>query len=214
MRTLGHEDYLKLREGARIIEADRHGDKVLLLPDGTYVKLFRRKRLLTSAAFYPYVQRFADNVHALVARGIPCPELIGIYRVPAIDRDAVHYHPLVGHTLRGIVKDDPSPAEAERLRIALGEFIARLHQLGVYFRSLHLGNIVLTPQNTLGLIDLADMSPRRRSLGRLLRVRNMKHLLRYREEAAWLCAGGSFFSAYNRSSGYHLAPYPCASTPT
>lgn len=206
MRTLGHEDYLRLREGARVIEADRHGDKVLLLPDDTYVKLFRRKRLLTSAAFYPYARRFADNIDALVARGIPCPELIALYRVEAIDRDAIHYRPLAGRTLRHIVKDGPDAAEAETLRIALGEFVARLHQLGVYFRSLHLGNIVLTPERALGLIDLADMSPRRGSLGRLLRARNMRHLLRYPEETAWLCAGGSFFAAYNRASGYHLAP--------
>ncbi|QDF98949.1 toluene tolerance protein [Azoarcus sp. DD4] len=206
MRTLAHEDYLRLREGARIIEADRYGDKVLLLPDDTYVKLFRRKRLLTSATFYPYARRFADNIDALVQRGVPCPTLIALYRIAAIDRDAIHYRPLAGRTLRHIVKDGPDAAASERLRLALGEFVARLHGLGVYFRSLHLGNIVLTPDGALGLIDLADMSPRRRSLGRLLRTRNMKHLLRYPEETAWLCAGGSFFSAYNRASGYQLSP--------
>lgn len=206
MRTLGHEDYLKLREGARIIEADRHGDKVLLLPDDTYVKLFRRKRLLTSASFYPYARRFADNIDALAQRGIPCPTLIALYRVASIDRDAIHYRPLAGRTLRHIVADGPDAAESERLRRALGEFVARLHELGVYFRSLHLGNIVLTPDGALGLIDLADMSPRRRRLGRLLRARNMKHLLRYPKETAWLCAGGAFFAAYNQSSGYRLSP--------
>lgn len=206
MRPLGHEDYLQLREGARIIEADRYGDKVLLLPDDTYVKLFRRKRLLTSATFYPYARRFADNLDALTERGIPCPILIALYRVGSIDRDAIHYRPLAGRTLRHIVKDGPDAAQAERLRRALGEFVARLHQLGVYFRSLHLGNIVLTPDGTLGLIDLADMVPRRRSLGRLLRTRNMKHLLRYPEETIWLCEGGSFFAAYNQASGYRLAP--------
>lgn len=206
MRTLAHEDYLKLREGARIIEADRYGDKVLLLPDGTYVKLFRRKRLLSSAAFYPYARRFADNIEALAARAIPCPQLIALYRVAAIERDAIHYRPLEGRTLRHIVKDGPEAAEAERLRTALGEFVARLHAQGVYFRSLHLGNIVLTPAGELGLIDLADLSPRRGSLGRLLRARNLKHLLRYPEETAWLCAGGGFFAAYNRASGLRLAP--------
>lgn len=206
MRTVGHDEYLRLREGARTIEADRYGDKVLLLPDETYVKLFRRKRLLTSAAFYPYALRFADNLDALTRLAIPCPITIALYRITSIDRDAIHYRPLVGRTLRHIVKSEPDSAEAERLRKALAEFIARLHALGVYFRSLHLGNIVLTPDNTLGLIDVADMSLRQRSLGRLLRTRNMKHLLRYPEEATWLCAGGSFFDAYNHASGYRLSP--------
>lgn len=205
MRTVGHDEYLRLREGARTIEADRYGDKVLLLPDETYVKLFRRKRLLTSAAFYPYAVRFSENLAALTQLSIPCPTMIALYRITLIDRDAVHYKPLVGRTLRHIVQAGPNAADAECLRLALAEFVARLHGLGVYFRSLHLGNIVLTPVNTLGLIDVADMSLRQRSLGRLLRMRNMKHLLRYPVEGMWLCEGGSFFDAYNHASGYRLS---------
>jgi len=33
MKKLSEEAYLTLREGAKIIEADVHGDKVQLLPD-------------------------------------------------------------------------------------------------------------------------------------------------------------------------------------
>lgn len=43
---LSHDAYLEMREGARVVEADRHGDKVLLLADGSYFKMFRRKRLV------------------------------------------------------------------------------------------------------------------------------------------------------------------------
>ncbi|NMG33893.1 toluene tolerance protein [Azoarcus sp. TTM-91] len=206
LHSLGYEDYLKLREGALVIEADRYGDKVLLLPDGSYIKLFRRKRLLSSAAFYPYVRRFADNVQALHARGIPCPDIIALYRIPHIERDAVHYRPLVGETLRRLLKQTPPPeAEACRLREQIGSFVARLHRLGVYFRSLHLGNIVLTPSGELGLIDVADMTTRQRALGYLLRKRNLKHLLRYPEETAWLCADGKFLTSYNHASGFKLS---------
>lgn len=204
MRILAHEGYLQLREGARVIEADRHGDKVLLLPDSTYVKLFRRKRILSSAAFYPYARRFADNIQALTACGIPCPQLIALYRIPAIARDAIHYLPLDGHTVRQIVKERPGAAEAERLRGALGAFVAGLHERGVYFRSLHLGNIVRRPDGTFGLIDLADMRMRSARLGQLLRARNLKHLLRYPEEADWLCEHGTFFAAYNQASGLRM----------
>ena len=61
MKRVALEDYLKLRDGGELIERDRHGEKVVRRPDGTMLKLFRRKRLVSSALFYPYAQRFADN---------------------------------------------------------------------------------------------------------------------------------------------------------
>ncbi len=61
MVKLEYESFLSLREGAEVVEADGHGEKVLLLRDGTYRKLFRRKRLVSSAVWYPYSPRFSDN---------------------------------------------------------------------------------------------------------------------------------------------------------
>ena len=100
MQILQYDNYLALREGAKVIEKDVHGDKVRLLQDGTYMKLFRRKRLISSALFWPYAQRFADNAAKLKALGIPCPEVINVYRIPQIKRDMVHYRPLPGLPLR------------------------------------------------------------------------------------------------------------------
>lgn len=71
MQALDHTRYLALREGAQVLEADGSGDKVLRLTDGSILKLFRRKRLLSSAAWYPYAKRFADNCDALRERHIP-----------------------------------------------------------------------------------------------------------------------------------------------
>ena len=48
----------------------------MILQDGTLLKLFRRKRLITSAAIWPYAQRFADNAKKLEKLGIPCPKII------------------------------------------------------------------------------------------------------------------------------------------
>ena len=84
-----HSAYLALRENATVLEADGSGDKVLLLEDGTILKLFRRKRLISSALLFPYAQRFADNIDALKKRGIPCPDVIATYRIASISRDAV-----------------------------------------------------------------------------------------------------------------------------
>ncbi|MDR1227656.1 MAG: lipopolysaccharide kinase InaA family protein [Azoarcus sp.] len=192
--------YRILTADAEIIERDSHGAKVLLLPDESYFKLFRRKRLLSSALWRPYAQRFADACRALAERRIPCPEVIALYRISSIERDAVHYRPLPGQTLRQILKQGIDEADAAQLRRQLGAFVARLHSVGIYFRSLHLGNIMLTPQKTLGLIDLADMRIYRHSLGGILRQRNLKHMLRYPEEAGWLAGSGEFLTAYRANA--------------
>ena len=47
MHPMEHSAYLALRENATVLEADGSGDKVLLLEDGTIIKLFRRKRLIS-----------------------------------------------------------------------------------------------------------------------------------------------------------------------
>lgn len=191
MQKLDHAAYLKLREGADILEADGTGDKVLRLTDGTMLKLFRRKRLLTSALWSPYAARFADNCAALRARKIECPSVRQVYRIPGIERDAVHYDPLPGQTLRELSLNAP-----EGLRAKVGEFIAYLHEQGIYFRSAHLGNIVMTPEGTLGLIDIADLRAYRKPLPKALRLRNFRHMLRYRQDREWLLQDRQFLDRY------------------
>ncbi|MDH0305207.1 MULTISPECIES: phosphotransferase [unclassified Pseudomonas] len=195
MQALDHARYLALREGAHVLEADGTGDKVLRLRDGSMFKLFRRKRLISSAAWYPYARRFADNCKALAERGIPCPQVMAVYRIAEIARDAVHYAPLPGHTLRQLLEQ---PGAHAGLRDQLGRFIAKLHETGVYFRSAHLGNVVLTPEGTLGLIDVADLRTYSTPLRRSQRLRNFRHMLRYREDREWLLADGdnAFVEAY------------------
>jgi tRNA A-37 threonylcarbamoyl transferase component Bud32 len=190
MQALDGGRYLALREGAQVLEADGSGDKVLRLADGSMLKLFRRKRLFTSAAWYPYARRFADNCRHLQRRGIPCPEVTALYRIAEIERDAVHYTPLPGSTLRQLIAAGTAHAP---LRTQLGAFVAKLHESGVYFRSVHLGNVVLTPEGTLGLIDIADLRVSSRPLRRSLRLRNFKHMLRYAQDHQWLMAGGDAF---------------------
>ncbi|BCG27357.1 toluene tolerance protein [Pseudomonas tohonis] len=183
MQALNHETYLELSSGAEVLERDGHGEKVLHLVDGSIFKLFRRKRFLSSTAFYPYAQRFSDNVEQLKNKGIPCPEMIGVYRIKGIDRDVVHYKPLPGETLRHVKNRLDNDDD---LRRRLGIFIAELHAKGIYFRSLHLGNIVLTPDEKLGLIDIADLKSLNKALSQSMRLRNFHHLLRYHEDRKWL----------------------------
>lgn len=184
MQKLDHQDYLALRENCKVIEKDGFGDKVMILQDGTFLKLFRRKRLITSAAIWPYAQRFADNAKKLEKLGIPCPEIIQVYRIPSIERDAVHYHPLSGQTLRDIYSGEAEYPDDLRERFL--EFVEHIQDLGVYFRSIHLGNVVLTPEGELGLIDISDMKIFRRPLSKWQRKRNKEHMISNTHDQAWL----------------------------
>ncbi|NLY13350.1 MAG: toluene tolerance protein [Gammaproteobacteria bacterium] len=184
MQKLDHQDYLTLRDNCKVIEQDGSGDKVLILQDGTFLKLFRRKRLITSAAIWPYAQRFADNAKKLEKLGIPCPKIIQVYRIPSIERDAVHYHPLPGTTLRDLYSGDKEYPDDLRERFLT--FVEHIQDLGVYFRSIHLGNVVLTPENELGLIDISDMKIFRRPLSKWQRRRNYEHMVRDPEDTHWL----------------------------
>ncbi len=184
MHKLDHKDYLALRENCKIIEKDGFGDKVMVLQDGTFLKLFRRKRLISSAAIWPYAQRFANNAKKLEKLGIPCPQIIQVYRIPSIERDAVHYHPLPGTTLRDIYRGDTGYPDDLRERFT--QFVEHIQNLGVFFRSIHLGNVVLTPENELGLIDISDMKIFRRPLSKWQQKRNLEHIIKDERDEEWL----------------------------
>lgn len=180
------DEYEALRAGAKMLECDAYGDKVLRLANGNILKLFRRKRLLSSSAWKPYAQRFADNCEALKRLGIPVPEVISVRRVPAISRDIVLYAPLPGNTLRELRRSCLPPGEENKLKQQFIQFVSRLHDKGIYFRSLHLGNVVLTPDGTLGLIDVADLKIYRRPLNDWLRGRNTRRIKTIQEDMDFL----------------------------
>ncbi|MNJ72965.1 3-deoxy-D-manno-octulosonic-acid kinase [compost metagenome] len=80
----------------------------------------------------------------------------------------------------------------------VGAFLGQLHELGVYFRSLHLGNVLILPDGRFGLIDLSDMQISGRPLARWKRERNLQHMLRYAEDSHWL----TVLHRQNLLSGY------------
>ena len=123
---------------------------------------------------------------ALQQRGILVPRVIAALRIPSIKRDAVRYDPLVGVTLRSLVRQGLDPETEIRLKKQFTEFVIHLHALGIYFRSLHLGNVVLTPAGALGLIDFSDLRVYRWPLPVFMRRRNIQRMLGIDEERGWI----------------------------
>lgn len=169
----------QLIEGASILEADSYGPKVYLLQDGNILKLFRRKRLFSSALLRPYSTRFINNAARLQRLGVPTLEVLALYKLQKPGMTAVLYRPLPGKTLRQLSNQENF--SWQHTLPALVELIRSLHASGIYFRSLHLGNIVVTPENQLGLIDVADMRFLRPPLSARMIRRNVQHMVRYIE---------------------------------
>ena len=160
MQSIDHSTYEALRKGAHVLEADGSGDKVLRLADGRMLKLFRRKRLLSSALFYPYAQRFADNTRALEQRGILCPKVIAVYRIPSIERDGVYYSPLAGNTVRqlqGTVQSDQAQLDAAKLQLTHTRVVAPISgRLGL--KQTELGSLVRAGDAN-GIVSINQTDP-------------------------------------------------------
>lgn len=200
IQRLSSTAYQALIEGAEVIEQDHFGDKVLKLKDKTFLKLFRVKSTISSAWLRPYSVRFVRNATELMARGIQTVDIISCYRLERYKNTAVHYRPLPGRTLRQVfpaLDEDGTRVLAEQV----AQYIAHLHEQGIYFRSLHMGNILKLPDGALGLIDIADMRFSRSPLKEALRLRNLHHLARYEQDVQYLIKDQAFCSTYASQAG-------------
>lgn len=185
VQKLSATDLQQMSLDAQVIEEDGLGPKVLRLTDGSFLKLFRRRRWYTSGSFNPYSERFAVNSEQLRLMGIPTPQVLNLYRLND-GSSAVHYAPLPGHTLRQVLQSITAPAVRQALVERFGKFMAQLHEKGVYFRSLHLGNVLVLEDGEFGLIDLADLRVYPSPLSLALRQRNLRHMQRYTVDKRWL----------------------------
>ena len=185
VRSLSRAALDTLQAHAHVIEEDGLGPKVLRLENGNFLKLFRGRRCYTSGSFNPYSERFAVNSERLQDMGIAAPKILDLYQLTD-GSTAVLYQPLPGQTLRQVMQSMGSPAVRQALVERFGKFLAVLHGKGVYFRSLHLGNVLLMDDGEFALIDIADMHIYPSSLRIALRKRNLRHMQRYPEDRRWL----------------------------
>jgi hypothetical protein len=189
MQRMTQAQFESLTHAARTLSADEYGVKVLVTPDDRVIKLFRRKRLLSSALWFPYARRFDFAARELAARGIPAVRVEQVARVPSLRRDLVVYRRLDGATLREALASNHDN-NGERLLPLLASFLAMLHERGVYFRAVHFGNVLVQAseegQPRLALIDVSESRFRRGPLSPTLRARNLRPLVKYAEDRSAL----------------------------
>lgn len=173
------EDFAQLSLNAKVLEQDERGVKVLQMGNGNILKVFRVRRTLSLARVYSYARHFCRNADKLKQLGIPTVEIVQLFHFEDSTNTAVIYRPLPGYTFRQL---NISGLLDQALMERFGQFVAHLHQRGVYFRSLHFGNVVKTAEGALGLIDIADLKIYRHNLSYWHRARNFRHLQRYQDD--------------------------------
>lgn len=196
MEHISKAQYLALIDGADVIEQDAFGLKVLDTKKGEMIKLFRRKRFFSTALLKPYAVRFVNHAKQLKVLDVPTININRLLWCGDIKRHIVIYERLEGELLRDVLSDVTDNAEA--LFQQFGQFIASLHNKGVYFRSAHFKNILVLPDGSFGLIDISDMQIKQHALNLDLRQRNFEHILRYQEDKELVQSHfQAFISGYN-----------------
>lgn len=205
MKKITKEEFQELTLNADILMSDKYGVKVLQTANLKIIKLFRLKRFFSSALIYPYALRFRRNAAALKKRGISTVKVESAYSIPSIQRDIVVYQRLDGRVLRAALADN-SMNSRNGLTEKFAEFFTELHDKGIFFRSIHYGNVIVLPDGKFALIDIADMSFT--FFGGLTlwqRLRNYKHMCRYPQDLKFLEKFGAdrFIDAYLNKSELH-----------
>jgi hypothetical protein len=178
MRIVTAQELESWLASGKVLEKDAKGPKVVALESGLLLKIFRSRRNPFLARLRPDARRFAERATRLQRMGIRTPrieELLWVDKERAVS--ACLYAPLAGTPLDGQFRESRKTFIAQLPELAA--YILKLHRLGIYFRSLHLGNVLRTPDGGYGLIDFLDIRFKRAPLGRLLVRRNFRHLQNY-----------------------------------
>jgi len=193
-------EFKQLREGAQLLERDYRGEKVLLTPDNHIIKLFYPRRRFTSAHLYPYAHRFCNNARRLREKGIITVHCEQLRHDRTNGRHLITYALLPGTTLRNKLGETD---DRDDYLDKLASYMVTLHAKGILFRSIHMGNILVLENGDYGLIDIADLSIQRHSLGLRKRARNFRHLLHDKQDREQLGSYGydRFIAQYEQAAG-------------
>lgn len=178
MRSVSAQELESWIAEGRILEQDTRGPKVVMLQNARYLKIFHTRRHPAIARLRPAARRFQRNTIRLQHLGISAPEVLDVFWLDAKSGvSGCIYSPLAGEPVESINKREPE--RIRRLLPSLAAFIKTLHANGIYFRSLHLGNILELGNEQFGLIDVLDMRFKHAPLGQRLVNRNFAHLSQY-----------------------------------
>lgn len=209
------DDWSKIIEQSQLIYGTPEYPKVCRTNDGFILKWFYPRGGISSDRFFPYAKRFIKHAFQLDQKGIESVHVQGWLFDPQTQAYIVIYPEIDGMTVRQAMMSNM----AEIVMDSFVDFIVELHERGVFFRGIHLANVLVrevatpesetaevTPQLSFSLIDITDCRVKHNKLNRLERLRNIKHMLSNIEDSAIFAAYGveRFLERYTELTGVEI----------
>ena len=171
MKTITHQEMDALCKNGRAIDSKGGYPAVILHPDDTVSKIWaRKKNFLSSATIWPYSTRFINNAEKLARRGVSVPKILDHAKLENSPVRIVTYQSLPGTSIRDLLLNSPQSVDIP----ALCRYYLELHDKGIYYRTIHLGNIIQLPDHQgFGLIDFTDVQFSKKPLSLKRRASNI-----------------------------------------
>ena len=146
--------------------------KVFEINDNIIIKLFYpKKSWLSSDRIWPRAMRFYNNVKALNARGYEAPRVDKVQFCRELKIYLLYYPKIQGKDVRSLA----SHGEIGVIR-HVAHLIAGLHINGIFFRSIHLENLLYQSQGKMAFTGCDGCPFKSGALRLYSRYRNLKHL--------------------------------------
>jgi tRNA A-37 threonylcarbamoyl transferase component Bud32 len=160
-----------------IITTKYNKPKLIENSNGEITKIFYpKKRWRSSNRRRPYALRFYKNATLLSTHGIQAPHITSLKYCPDMKTYMISYKKIPGENVRVLMKQNE-----KTLLTDVAKYIATLHQKGIFFRALHLENL-LYQQGEFILIDIDDVTFKNKPLNFRYRYRNLKHMFLVNED--------------------------------
>lgn len=174
-----HEFYSLLNKpNIKQLKTTYNRPKLLETQDNEIIKIFYpRKKLISSNAYKPYALRFASNAKQLRDLGFETPIINNIQHCPELNTYVLTYKRLQGIDTR-VLANNQHPDIINQV----ARFIAELHNKGVFFRSIHLENLLYQDNGHFALLDIVDVQFNNKPLATYMRFRNLKHFLLIKDD--------------------------------
>lgn len=184
MRTMTRAELTDFVRQTQIIYGTVERPGLLLTRDNEIVKSFYRRKRLSSSLFLPQARRFVSNSLKLLEKNIRAPIAKEVIYCPDVPVHFVVYDRLDGEDFRELCEKN----RIETL-VHLPGYLAELHHKGIYFRAVHLGNVLFDGVD-LSLLDISDLSTSASPVGLFKRARNIAHLLNTEDDKAYFASYG------------------------
>ena len=160
-----------------IEEADDLGDRKTFHKKNEVIKIFITRGRITSGFLNSYANRFIKNSIKLKEHEISSIEITSELAFQYNNRlSGVSYKYIPGKTYR-----DLGNKITKEMITDLAKYISIIHKKGIYFRAMHLGNILLHNKK-LFLIDIAKIHFYPWSLFIFTRARAFRRMIKYKDD--------------------------------